>query len=103
MVDKLIEAGKGLEVHVESGAYGGKMISGIEFEAWAAKTILFLESKFPTSSITAKAVSKNKDLNADSYGNFEFLLGTLLAVKDMLEEQRKEDAAQAALIRELNY
>jgi hypothetical protein len=93
MIDELIKTGETLNSQIKPGSMLGKMISGIEFETWAAKTILFLEKNFPKSSLTSKASERNKNLNTNSYNNYEFLLGTLYAVKDMLEEQKKEKKA----------
>ncbi|MNW46839.1 hypothetical protein D3C74_241520 [compost metagenome] len=102
MIDALIKTGESLKSQVEPGGMTGQMISGVEFETWAAKTIFFLEKKFPRSSITSKAVERNKNLGTNSYSNYEFLLGTLYAAKDMLAEQEKEDEESARLFDELN-
>ena len=82
MLDKFIEEGKQLESAVKLSTYSGKMISGIEFETWAAKVILYLEKHHAESSLTEKAIEVNKRLGASSYNNYEFLLGTLYAAKD---------------------
>lgn len=102
MIEELIKTGEELSAQVKPGGKHGQMISGIEFETWAAKTIFFLEKKFPGSAMTEKAVEKNKTLNSGSYHNYEFLLATLKAAKDMLEEKEREDKATADFFSQLN-
>lgn len=83
-LDKLIEQGENLEASAVPGAYGiGKILSGIEFETWAAKVIIYLEKNNAGSSLTQKAINANTNLNRNSYGNYEYLLGLLKAVKEM--------------------
>ncbi|MCM3494545.1 hypothetical protein M4D52_13985 [Paenibacillus lactis] len=102
MIEELIKTGEELRSQVKPGGKHGQMISGIEFETWAAKTIFFLEKNFPKSAMTEKAIDKNKTLNSGSYHNYEFLLATLHAAKDMLEEKEKEDKEALDFFSKLN-
>lgn len=81
ILDKLISEGIDLKSQVRS-EMGVKMVSGVVFEEWASKCVLYLEINHPESSLTEKAVmaSKSKDHN-NSGDVFEFLLGTLKAFK----------------------
>lgn len=83
MLDKLIEEGEKLDSLAEPGAYVGKVLTGLEFETWAAKVILYLENFHASSSLTKKAVEVNKNLGTNSYDNYKFLLGTIKAIKEM--------------------
>ncbi|EPY06642.1 hypothetical protein PAALTS15_13597 [Paenibacillus alvei TS-15] len=89
MLDKLIAEGESLENLAVDGEYVGKMISGVEFETWAAKVILFLERNHANSSLTEKAIKVNKNLGTNSYDNYEFLLGTIKAAKEFADEEAK--------------
>jgi len=82
MLEKLIVEGEELDSLAKDGAYVGKIISGLEFETWAAKVILYLEKNHTNSSLTEKAIKVNKSLGTNSYSNYQFLLGTLKAAKE---------------------
>ncbi|MDU0154459.1 hypothetical protein [Bacillus cabrialesii] len=85
-VDSLIKEGELLEAKAESINYGSdKVLSGVEYETWTSKVILYLESSHPESSLTKKAIDVNKELTEKSYQKYQFLLGTLKAVKEFDE------------------
>jgi hypothetical protein len=90
MIDNLIREGESLASQVQPGGMGGQMISGLEFETWAAKVIFYLEENFSDSSMTAKAIDANKRLNSNSYNNYIFLLGVIKAAKEILSQREKD-------------
>ncbi|MEJ9220671.1 hypothetical protein P4H46_21105 [Paenibacillus glucanolyticus] len=82
MIDQLISEGEKLQHQIKQGTVG-KYLNGVDFEAWVAKTILFLEKNHKDSSLTEKALVKNKELSQrSSVHTYEFLLGTLKAIKE---------------------
>ncbi|PIC66757.1 hypothetical protein CSV71_08055 [Sporosarcina sp. P21c] len=82
MLDKLIAQGEDLKSQLKA-PMGPKMISGVEFEEWVSKCVLYLERNHPESSLTEKALIASKGKNLNNSGVvYEFLLGTLKAFKE---------------------
>lgn len=85
-LDKLIEEGKELEKEVGSNM-GLKTLSGVKFESWISKSVLFLEKNHPESSVTEKAVAATKSMSLNtSFRVYQYILGTLIAIKETEEE-----------------
>jgi hypothetical protein len=89
MLDKLIEDGLKLESESEPGMVG-KILTGVNFEAWVSRVIYYLERNYPNSAITERAVEVYKKLGTNSYSNYEFLLGTLKGIKEYEEQDTEE-------------
>ncbi|MCM3560604.1 hypothetical protein M4D57_18725 [Brevibacillus borstelensis] len=87
MLEKLILEGEKFENQAVEINYGAdKMISGLEFETWVSKAILYLERNYANSSLTKKAIEINKELRKDSYQKYHFLLGVLKAAKEIEDD-----------------
>ncbi len=84
MLERLILEGEKFESQAVDINHGtDKMITGLEFETWVSKAILYLEQNFANSSLTKKAIEVNKELRKDSYQKYHFLLGALKAAKEI--------------------
>ncbi|WP_089608060.1 hypothetical protein [Bacillus cereus] len=87
MLESLITLGETLESEAKEGmAY--KFFDSVNFETWVSKSILYLESYYPQSSITKKAISKMSSLNSNTnYEFYNFLLGSLKAINEFENEE----------------
>ncbi|WP_226639298.1 hypothetical protein [Priestia flexa] len=86
MIDKLISEGHALESKAEEGTIG-KFFSSVDFEKWASKSILYLETNYGYSTVTEKAKEKFKSINTNNnYSFYQFLLGSLIATKEFEEQ-----------------
>lgn len=81
MLDKLIAEGEALKSEAEDGMMG-KILSGENFEKWATKCLMYLEQNHLNTSMTERAKTVYKNINNNSYENYEFLLGSLKGIKD---------------------
>jgi hypothetical protein len=87
MLDKLINQGDSLRGEIKVSSMGRDYLSGENFEKWASKVVLYLETYYPSKAITEKAIETHKKLGSNSLENFEFLLGTIKAVKEFEEDE----------------
>jgi hypothetical protein len=82
MIDKLIQTGEALAAEAQE-SMAGKFFSSVNFEQWASKSILYLETYWTNSAITEKAKEGYKKLNSNNnYDYYQFLLGSLKALKE---------------------
>lgn len=86
MIKKLIEEGKTLKECMHEADLSPAYMEGVEYEAWVAKGILFLEKNYPKSSLTAKFKS-NAESNYAS--NYEKMLGILIGINEIEENESK--------------
>lgn len=99
MIDKLIASGKALESEAKDNMVG-KFFDSVNFEAWVSRVILYLENYNQSSVITEKAKERYKSLNSNtSYAYYQFLLGSLDAIKEF-EKYQEEFASN---ISNLNF
>jgi hypothetical protein len=87
MIDKLIREGESLRSEFKSSSMGGHYLTGENFEKWASKVVLYLETYYPNKAVTTKAIETHKRLGSDSISNYEYLIGTIKAVKEFEEEE----------------
>ncbi|MDG0810075.1 hypothetical protein [Cohnella rhizosphaerae] len=89
MSRQLIEQGKQLAGQVREGGYG-RMITGPDFEKWAAATSLFIEQNFNGTTIAAEATEAYRTRGTNSASKYE----TLLAILEVaVENKEKQDEA----------
>ncbi|TDL34566.1 hypothetical protein E2R51_02290 [Jeotgalibacillus sp. S-D1] len=91
-VNELIDMGEQLEKDrleklntSKYKAYAARMrsFSGVKFQEWTSQSIFFLEEQKPSSLITENLKQKYNNLqDSTSYEFYEYLLGTLKAVKN---------------------
>jgi len=86
MIEELIKKGEELDSEAIEGMTG-KYFQSVNFEQWASKAILYLESYHGSSSVTEKAKEKFRSLNSNTnYQFYQFILGALKAVKEFDSE-----------------
>ncbi|PGO70111.1 hypothetical protein [Bacillus cereus] len=83
MIEKLIEEGIELEKELKPGV-PRNYFDSILFEAWASKSIRYLEVNYADSIITEKAKKRFMDVDGtNNYDFYQFLLGSLKAIVDL--------------------
>lgn len=91
MLDDLIKEGTALEDEIQESMWI-KCFKSVNFETWAAKSMLYLERNHPDSVLTEKLKDHFKELNSNNNHSFYLsLLGALKATKDF------EEADQASV------
>lgn len=91
MLEELIKQGEQLESEVQQGM-GRKYITSVNFEAWSAKSVMYLENYHSNSVITEKAKERFKSVNSNtSYPFYQFLLGALKASQEIEKEVEESE------------
>ena len=86
MLEKLISEGEALKGQMRE-SMGLRIITGVPFETWLSKSILFMERDYADSSLTQKAVTASNSKTQNNSGQvYNFVLGTLIAFKEFGEE-----------------
>lgn len=79
-INDLIQEGEGLTKYIVNDGIMPEYLSGIEYETWVSKCVLFLEKNFNNSFLTERF----KGLVGKKYvTNFNEMLGTLKGIKEI--------------------
>lgn len=78
-IDDLIKEGEEAKVK----CLKGNIISGEDYEKWIAKSILFMEKKYPNQTLTKKFIETAKNANGNFNNCYDIMMGILKAYKEM--------------------
>lgn len=91
MIEELIKQGEKLGSEVEE-SMGRKFIRTVNFEAWASKSVMYLETNHASSVVTEKAKERFKAVTSNnSFSFYQFLLGALKAVQEYEENNTESE------------
>ena len=87
MLENLIATGKAFVSEAIEGYNGIKYFDSVNYEKWISKSLLYIEQNYPNSTLTDKAKEGYKEVDQrNSYDYFQFLLGTLMGIKEYEDE-----------------
>lgn len=78
----LIQEGEQLRSEIRRTQFGSS-ITGESYEKWVAKGMYFMESNYPSSSLTERFMEAAKTSGQRSVEKFEKMLGILKALQEM--------------------
>ncbi|OOR10824.1 hypothetical protein BW897_20920 [Bacillus cereus] len=87
MLENLIKLGEALGTEVKQ-SMDTKFCESVNFEVWVSKSILYLENYQKGSLITEKVKARYRGIeNINNYDFYQFLLGSLKAIRDFEYEE----------------
>lgn len=87
MLEQLIQEGEALKGEIQEGM-GYYFLSGENYEKWIAKSILFLERKYPDNTLTNRFLEASEEAAKGNDVKYYYrMIGILKALSEMEVEE----------------